>query len=58
MQVSFPSHPLNVMPMPQLVTSSSNYYNGQQFYQEASYSIPSMTREEANADLRRMLNIV
>jgi len=56
-QVSFPSHPLNVIPMPQTAISSPNYFNGQSHYFTAN-PIPYMTREEANQDLRTILNII
>jgi len=44
----FPSHPLNMIPMPQFVMCPPNYFNGQAQFYESTVPIPSMTREEAN----------
>jgi len=60
MQVPYTSH--SMIPMPQMSPISPMFvpnFNGQMFVNETSfYPVPTMTREEANRDLRTKLNIL
>jgi len=51
----YPSHSFNMMP--QFMVASPNFHGQTQFY-ESAFPIPSMTREEANQDLRSRINIL
>jgi len=53
----YPTHSFNMMPMTQFMLASPNY-NGQTQFYESAFPIPSMTREEANQDLRSRINIL
>jgi len=57
----YPSHSFNMIPMPQAVASSGYYnnsYNNEQMHFDSAFSVPFMTREEANLDLRSRINIM